>query len=155
MLKGLQFLGNYTAQASYDNGSSQGSNEYILGTNLNGVQNPNNTWAEYSHSAFDMPQMAQGTFVYQIPFGKGRLWSTGSGMLDTILGDWQTSGGYQWNSGQLLAFPLGSGGQHTAPGYSSRPNLNAPLKKNPGTQGVMVNGAIRGTRYFQNNNAIS
>jgi hypothetical protein len=155
MLKGLQFLGNYTAQASYDNGSSQGSNEYILGSNLNGVQNPNNIGAEYSHSAFDMPQMAQGTFVYQIPFGKGRLWSTGRGKLDTILGDWQTSGGYQWNSGQLLSFPMGSGGQHMAPGYSSRPNLSAPLKKNPGNQGVMVNGAIRGAGYFANNNAIS
>jgi len=151
MLKGLQFLGNYTAQTSYDNASSQGNNDYMNPVNTYGVQDPNDIAAEYSHSAFNMAQIGQATFVYQIPFGKGREWSTGNGILDEVFGNWQTSGGYRWDSGQPVI--LGGGPQKAVPGYSPRLNLNAPLKKNSGVQGVMVNGVMKGD-YFANPSAV-
>jgi hypothetical protein len=152
MLKGLQFLGNYTAQASYDNGSSQGAADYENPVNTYGVQDPNDLAAEYSHSAFNMAQIGQATFVYSIPFGKGQQWSTGSGILDNIFGNWQTSGSYRWDSGQPVI--LGGGPQKTVPGYGARLNLDAPLKKNSGTQGVFYNGAMHGN-YFANPGAVS
>lgn len=152
MLKGLQFLGNYTAQRSLDNASSQGSNEWINPSNPNGVQDPNDLKAEYAHSAFNMGQIAQITFVYQLPFGKGQRFSSSSGPLNILLSNWQASGGYRWDSGQPIL--LGGGGQPTLPGYGSRPNLTGTLKKNSGNQGVMVNGVMRGN-YFKNPSALT
>ncbi|MGA2351336.1 MAG: carboxypeptidase regulatory-like domain-containing protein [Terracidiphilus sp.] len=151
MIRGLQFLGNYAAQSSYDNGSSQGNNDYMNPVNTYGVQDPNDLAAEYSRSTFNMGQIAQGTFVYKIPFGKGQQWSTGNGILDDIFGNWQTSGGYRWDSGQPVV--LGGGPQKTVPGYGARVNLNAPLKKNAGTQGLFYNGVMHGD-YFADPSAV-
>jgi hypothetical protein len=158
LAQGLQFLVSYTAQQSFDNGSSQGANDYITPTvaavtsssaasGAYGVQDPNAIGAEYSLSQFSIGQIAQGTFVYQIPFGEGRHWSTGSGLLDDIFGNWQTSGSYRWDSGQPLS--SGGGGQAALPGYNTRPNMSGQLKKSGGIQGVLVNGVANGN-YFQN-----
>jgi hypothetical protein len=146
MSQGLQFLVTYTAQQSFDNGSSLGSNFYVTPNNNFGVQDPNDIAAEYSLSAYNLGQIAQATFIYQLPFGKGLHWSTNSNLLDGIFGHWQTSGSYRWDSGQALT--IGGGGQATLPGYNSRPNLNGQLKKSAGVQGIEVGGVVNGD-YFQ------
>ncbi len=160
MSGGLQFLATYSAQQSFDNGSSQGTNFYITPSNGSsisngiGVQDPNDLGAEYSLSAYSVGQIAQGTLVYQVPFGKGLHWSTGSNLLDDIFGNWQASGSYRWDSGMPIQIPLGGGGQATLPGYASRPNLNGQLKKSAGVQGIMLNGVPSGN-YFQNPGVLS
>jgi hypothetical protein len=34
----------------------------------------------------------QGTFVYELPFGKGRRWSFDNSIIDHVIGGWQVSG---------------------------------------------------------------
>ena len=149
---GLQFLVTYSAQQSFDNGSSQGSNFYITPNNNYGVQDPNDLAAEYSLSAYSVGQIAQATFIYQLPFGKGMHWNTSNGVLNEIFGNWQTNGSYRWDSGMPLT--IGAGGQATLPGYGSRPNLNGQLKKSAGVQGVMVDGVATGN-YFNDPGVLS
>jgi hypothetical protein len=145
--QGLQLLATYTAQQSLDNSSIAGASEYIngvAGATLAKIQDPNNLAGEYSLSQYNITQIAQATFVYRIPFGKGQQWNTGNGLLDVIFGNWQTSGSYRWESG--LPIRLGNNQGTSLPNYSQRVNLNASLKKN---SGVNLN------QSFQNPGAIS
>jgi hypothetical protein len=148
MLQSLQLLATYTAQQSFDNGSSQGSNFYITPNNNYGLQDPNDIDAEYALSAYSVGQIAQFTTVYKVPFGKNMHWTTGNNVLDTVFGGWVVDGSYRWDSGQPIT--VGGGGQATMVGYGSRPNLNGQLKKRAGVQGVDVGGNIRGGGYFAN-----
>jgi hypothetical protein len=147
MSRGLQFLVTYTAQQSFDNGSSQGSNFYITPNNNYGLQDPNDIQAEYALSAYSLGQIAQATVIYQIPFGKGMHWTTGNNVLDEVFGGWVVDGSYRWDSGMPIT--IGGGGQATIVGYGSRPNLNGQLKKRAGVQGVEVGGNVSGGGYFQ------
>ena len=55
----------------------------------------------YAPSDFDRRHVFQGTYVYELPFGKGRMF--GSNMpraLDYIVGGWQLAGNVLWTSGQ-------------------------------------------------------
>ena len=150
MSQGLQLLITYTAQQSFDDGSSQGTNFYITPINNSGVQDPNDLNAEYALSSYSVGQIAQFTAVYNVPFGKGLKFDSHNTLLNGVLGNLNVNGTYRWDSGQPIEVPLGSGGQATIVGFNSRPNLNGQLKKNPGTQGVIdASGNAQGD-YFEN-----
>ena len=149
MTRGLQLLLTYTAQQSFDNGSSQGTNFYITPENNSGVQDPNDTNAEYALSSYSVGQIAQATAVWSIPYGKGFAHDSHNMLINGVLGNWNVNGTYRWDSGQPIEVPLGSGGQATIVGYNSRPNLNGQLKKSAGVQGIELNGVVTGN-YFQN-----
>jgi hypothetical protein len=42
--------------------------------------------------------------VYELPFGRGRAFLTGGGVLGKILGGWQTGQTFEWQPGPLLQF---------------------------------------------------
>ena len=47
----------------------------------------------YTYSDFDRRHVFQGTYTYELPFGKGKRFATGaSGVLNHIVGGWQMSG---------------------------------------------------------------
>ncbi len=46
----------------------------------------------YAWSDFDRRHVFQGTWVYEMPFGKGRRWLNDSKLVDHVLGGWQVSG---------------------------------------------------------------
>jgi len=95
---------------------------------------PNRPDLERSVSTWDTPQILQFSYVYDLPFGRGRKFAGGMNpVLNGILGGWQINGTYRYTSGRPLHITL-SGGQEI-PTYSSdqrRPNLNGTLKRNTG-----------------------
>ncbi len=135
----------YTFQKSIDDSSIAGSNVYINGTaggTLSGIQDPNNLSLERSVSQFNIPQIVQFSWVYQLPFGKGKTFgSNWNRAVDAVLGGWQVNGVYRWDDGLPLILYLNNG--TSVPTYGSqRPNLPTDLQ-NSGTVGPNAN-------YFSN-----
>lgn len=143
--QGLQFLFTYSAQKSIDDSSIAGSNVYIdgySGATLASIQDPNNLKLERSLSDFDISQVAQFTFTYALPFGKGKTYGANwNPIVNGLLGGWQVNGIYRWDTGLPLILFLNGG--TSLPTYGSqRPNLPEQLQ---------VSGTVGpNTNYFTN-----
>lgn len=129
--KGLEFLGTYVVSKSIDNSSvACGCTTWLGGSTS--LQDPNRRYLERSVSQFDIPQVFQFSYVYGLPFGRGkRLGSNWNGFVDALLGGWQTNGLWRFDNGMPLA--LGLSTPQTLPTYGTqRPNLLGPLTRNDG-----------------------
>jgi len=61
----------------------------------------NNRMLNYALSDFDRRHSLQGTYVYELPFGRGRRYGSGiSRFLDYVAGGWQVAGNLVWASGR-------------------------------------------------------
>lgn len=87
----LTFLGAYTWSHSLDNKSSDaGINGESSG---NGPMNQYNWRLDYASSSFDVTHRFVASFVYALPFGKGKALFGNSGKLTNLLiGGWQANG---------------------------------------------------------------
>jgi hypothetical protein len=86
---GLQFEAAYTFAHALDNASSAS-----LGSVNNGdFRDQTNPNLEYGNSDFDVRHRFVFSYIYDLPFGRGRRFASGaSGVVNQILGDWQMSG---------------------------------------------------------------
>jgi hypothetical protein len=141
--KGLQFLVTYTNQKSLDDGSLSTWTGW-LGGDQGGPTNPNNRRLDHSLSQYDISQIFQVVYVYELPFGRGRQWgTTWNPVLNAFLGGWQTNGIWRWDTGQPIQIYLQSG--VSIPSYGGqRPNLDAPLQRATGSTDDILN------QYFAN-----
>ena len=85
---GLQFLFSYTYGKSLDFGGSAGSGGGATGnpqtiTCLRCGRGP---------SGFDVKHRAVTSYVYELPFGKGKRWLSDNAVVGKIVGGWQMSG---------------------------------------------------------------
>ncbi len=142
---GLQVQGAYTWSKSIDDASVT-SGSAIQGGSAS-LQDPNRRYLERSLSQFDVPQSVQIAYTYQLPWGRGRAYgSNWNRWLDSLAGGWETSGIWIFQSG----FPIGLGlnGGKSLPTYGGqRPNLNAPLTRNEGSNWM--------TQYFADPQAVT
>ena len=126
---GLQILGTYVYSKSIDNSSETcGCTTWLGGTTS--LQDPNNRALERSVSQFDIPQVFQVSYVYALPFGRGKtLGNSWSGFLDAVLGGWQTNGLWRFDNGLPLALSVAN--SRPLPTYGAqRPNLIGRLARN-------------------------
>jgi hypothetical protein len=130
--KGLQFLVTYTNSKSIDDASVTSGDVTWLGGQTS-LQNPNRRYLERSLSQFDIPQVLQFSYVYELPIGRGKaLGSNWNPWLDGIIGGWKTNGIWRFSSGQPIALTL-SGGQSLPTYGGQRPNLTGALRRNTGS----------------------
>jgi len=107
MSHGLQFDFNYTYSHSLD----MGSDAERIG-NLGGPGDQiYNAWSpklQRATSTFDTTHQINSNWVYELPFGRGRNFGSGSGRVaNAILGGWDLSGVLRWTSG--FPFSVGNG----------------------------------------------
>ena len=88
---GLSFSVAYTWSKSEDLGSTDG----LAGE----VQNPYDLKADKAVTAYNLPQVFNASWVYELPFGKGALVSSGSRIVNSVIGGWELSGILQLTSG--------------------------------------------------------
>ncbi len=102
---GLMFQLAYTLSKSMDNRSwdpslstiSTGSVQSASSTPFNNA----NRNLNYAWSDFDRRHVLQGTYVYELPFGQGRMFASGAPKaLDLVIGGWQLSGTLLLTSGR-------------------------------------------------------
>jgi hypothetical protein len=94
--KGLFFLTSYTWSKSIDNVSSADFGQEVSG----GVQNIYNPQANRGVSDWDIPHRLAVSYVYDLPFGKGKqLMTRAHPVLEGLFGNWQTTGIFLASSG--------------------------------------------------------
>jgi hypothetical protein len=101
-------------------------------------QDPYNLHLEKSLSSQDIPQAVVLSYIYQLPFGKGRRYLT-HGVVSSILGGWQVGAIQRYQSGQPLPFYCASG--------SNMPGWDNCFRFNPVPGQSVYNSAINQTGY--------
>ncbi|HZT33689.1 MAG TPA: TonB-dependent receptor [Bryobacteraceae bacterium] len=99
---GLAFRLSYTFSKNIDN-----VNEPLESLGSGGVQNIRNFAAWRGPADFDVPHRVVLSYVYELPFGKGKPLAS-HGVLSWIVGGFRTSGSYTFASGK--PFTVSSGG---------------------------------------------
>lgn len=161
---GFQFLVTYTWSKSLDNASASDDSFVFLGGGTIGgstlnVQNPfnlNGESGERAVSVYNIPQVLQFTYVYQLPFGRGKQFGNKMNRwLDAVVGGWQTNAIIRFNDGRPI-IPLLINGGTPIPTYNQRPDLTGRLERaSIRPEDAVINGPFTGTSYFANPNALS
>lgn len=101
--QGLTLLASYTFSKFTDNVGGPDGWANASGENIRNVYN---LAAEKSVDATDTPHAFVLSYVYELPVGKGRKFGSGmNGVVNTVVGGWQTSGTLTLKEG----FPLSIG----------------------------------------------
>jgi hypothetical protein len=98
----LTFRLAYTWSKSIDNVAEP------LNTNSGNAQDGRNYSAWKAVSDFDIPQRVVASYVYDLPFGKGKKMAS-SGPLMWLIGGFRTSGSWTYASGRPFTVGAGSG----------------------------------------------
>ena len=115
---GLQLLATYVWSKTIDESSDSGNGAPNIGT-----IDPNNFKLDRATSQYNIPQVFQFTYVYQLPFGRGKHFGAKMNpALDAIVGGWQTTGIWRFDDGQPLQVSL-AGTNHPLPGYGQVPDM--------------------------------
>ena len=101
-------------------------------------QDPYNTNADKSVSAYDLPHIFSASAVYGLPFGKGKRFAPHGGVLDYVIGGWQTNAIVSLHSGTPYTLgvsgDIANTGNSNSAGYYERLNLiGDPHLDNPTT----------------------
>jgi hypothetical protein len=131
---------NYTFSRSIDDASGlQTSGAFGSAFILNPLRPKDNR----AVSDFDIAHIVNANAIYQLPVGKGKMFAGGANRLvDGIIGGWQLTGIFRWNSGQVAPGPFDqaqwatnwnaqSNGVRTAPVESSATRGGGEKTPNP------------------------
>lgn len=101
---------NYTFSHSLDDASGLQSETSAFGNaNSNGafIVNPIRQGDNYGNSDFDIRHLINVSAVWEMPFGRGRRFMNGAnGFAQAVLGGWQMSTIYRWNTGLPTTSPF-------------------------------------------------
>jgi hypothetical protein len=133
---GLSYTLNYTYGKSMDTASDSGGVRF---TDFNLIRSNGQVTVgapldnDWSVSTFDVKHAASATFLWDLPFGRGRRFLSGaSGLTEGLLGGWSVSGSGRIQSGVPLVVVLRDDNGLGAEGNvrAVRPNLvpGVPLK---------------------------
>jgi len=128
MTNGLQFLGAFTWSKTIDDAcGSIDTCQPQLYTNYK---------IERALSNQDQPYRLVLSFLYELPFGKGKRWANSfSRPLDLVIGGWQINGIYTLQAGQPFSVTVDG-----SPG-STRADLVGKASVNPGNLANYINAA--------------
>ncbi|MBI3696990.1 MAG: carboxypeptidase regulatory-like domain-containing protein [Acidobacteria bacterium] len=104
--KGLTVLSSFSFGKSIDNGSGIRTTD---GDTLT-PSNPYNLRLERGYSAFDFRKRLTTSWLYELPFGRGKRWlSSDSRALNGVFGGWQLGGILTFQDGFPMTARCGSG----------------------------------------------
>lgn len=123
---GLALLASYSWSRSIDDAS----NFFPSAGDPNYPQNSYDFRAERGRSNFDVRHRFSASYIYDLPFGKGRKYLSNSGGWSTLLNGWQTAGIVTAQTGRPFTVALirefdnsGTGFSALGFGANDRPNL--------------------------------
>jgi len=130
---GVEFLANYTWSKAIDDASATDQNIDFKGIGKSHLQDPNNYALERSVSAYNATHLVNLSYVYELPFGKGKMvgnnWNP---VFNIVLGGWQFNGIWTFASGFPLT--LGLAGGFSLPTYGSQqPDVIGRPQRNTGS----------------------
>lgn len=142
---------NYTLSKSMDDGSGLQSDAVTSGAGF--ILNPFRQRDMYAASDFDMRHIINANAVYQLPFGKGQWFFKDAGRFaNAIIGGWQLSGIFRYNSGLPFGTPYDDARWATnwnVQSYSTRVNKALTTDPQRCPQGPKLFGCDP-TNYYRN-----
>ncbi|MFT4113242.1 carboxypeptidase regulatory-like domain-containing protein [Silvibacterium sp.] len=96
LAQGFSYSFNYVWSHFLDD---QDSSAWGSRSGQQNYQQANNPSGNYSNSNFDIRNAFKGYALYELPFGKGRLFLNHNALLDEVIGGWQLSGTIVLSSG--------------------------------------------------------
>ncbi len=126
MAKGLNGLFGYTWAHAIDNVPL----EFGGGSSGPLPQDPRNIRPERGNSIMDIRHRLTASYLYSLPFGKGKSFLNHGGVVDQIIGGWQTNGVLAIQSGLPFTPTLNTS---TTNGTASRPDSNGSKGNDPHT----------------------
>ena len=126
---GFAYMINYTYSKSIDIGCSG-----WYGVEGCSIQDPYKFNNDRSVSGFDLTHVATINFVYELPFGRGKRFQTGSRVGDYVIGGWRTNAIVRLSSGQPYNLQINGDLANTGNANYLRLNfLGNPKLDNPTT----------------------
>src|SRR6267154_2358021 len=130
---------NYTYSHSLDDASGLQSETGFGNNTGNGafIVNPIRQRDSYADSDFDIRHLINVAAVWQMPFGKGRAFmNTENKAMQAILGGWQLSGIYRWNTGLPIRSPFDAHQWATNWDFQSNAVPTRPVGSCPSSAGI-------------------
>jgi len=98
----VNILSSLTLSKAKDNAAGALENQ---NGNFPSPQDVNNLAADYGPSAYDQPYNSTTSFVWSLPFGKGKRWGGSmSTAMDLLAGGWQLAGINTITPGEMVTF---------------------------------------------------
>lgn len=124
--RGLTWTFNYTYGKSIDDASDSGSEKNVatVGRVDGQIALGGTRKGDRSVSLFDQKQVVNNTFIWDLPFGKGRQF--GSNLpkwLNVAVGEWTVAGVVRFNSGPPAQATLSDSNQLGDLTHTARPNI--------------------------------
>ena len=105
---GIYALVSYTLSHLMESGSNNTQRDANTWSGLTGVISPFERDKNYVISTSDTPHVLSAAFVYELPFGKGKKYAADKdGVVGGLVGGWQVSTIYKYQSGPPLYFRSG------------------------------------------------
>ncbi len=133
--QGLSFDINYTYSHSIDTASGNEASGSITGLNY---LNPLTENANKGNSDFDVRHLVNANYIYELPFGKGKMFLGSAGkMLNALVGGWTMTGVLRFNTGLPSGEPFDDARWATNWNVQSntvriRPVYSSPVKNGVG-----------------------
>ena len=117
------FVNGWGYQVAYTWGKSidEGASGWF-GVENQGLQNPYDLKGSRSVSGFDVTNQLTFNTIYELPFGKAHL-SSGNGVIDYIIGHWQTNAIFSAHTGQPYTLKADGDIANTGNSGYMRPNI--------------------------------
>ncbi|HTH38718.1 MAG TPA: carboxypeptidase-like regulatory domain-containing protein [Pyrinomonadaceae bacterium] len=96
--QGLYFQANYTYSKNLTNAIGTGANLFEPY-----LDNNNTDW-DWQRADFDIPHVFNFNGIYQLPFGRGKMFLDHGGWADMVFGGWELAGIVQWTAGTPITF---------------------------------------------------
>jgi hypothetical protein len=105
--KGVYMIVSYTNSKLISDASDNTQQNAELGTQQ-GVLSPFQQRLARTLSSDDVPQIVSAAFVWDLPFGRGQRFQSGSGIVNTVIGGWQFSPIIHYSRGTPMWFRSGT-----------------------------------------------
>ena len=132
--QGLALTVAYTYSKSLDYGASG-----LFSIEGFSVENPYNIRPDYGPSSFNIPHNLTVSWVYQLPFGTGKQFSTHNKIADAVLGNWQWNGIADIRSGQPINLTVNGDIANTGNFGYERPEVVGNYRHFNGTKAEWFN----------------
>ena len=146
----LTFLNSFTWSQAKDNGA--GSLENPNG-NVPGPQDFYNMEADYAISAYNQPYNNTTSFVWDLPFGRGRRWGAdANAVVDAFIGGWTFSGINAMTSGAPVTLTYTPGATFVVSGINQE--FRGSNNYRPNVVGDPYGNRDSITEYFSKTNVV-
>lgn len=106
---GLNLQASYTWSKSITDADSAIPFSYVTGNELEQGQGAQNLKQDKAVSVQNIPQTFSLSYLYQLPFGKGRHFLNHNRALDLVIGGWEVGAIQRYQSGNNISFGCASG----------------------------------------------